>query len=65
MKMENKNNRQAKNFFWGALLGAAAGFVLGLLYALVPAGTGALIMLVVALLVNNIPRTRRYPEFWL
>jgi hypothetical protein len=30
----------------------------------VPIGAGAGIMLVVALLVNNIPATRRYPEFW-
>lgn len=34
-------------------------------YAIIPAGLGAAIMLVVALLVNNIPKTRRYPEFWL
>jgi hypothetical protein len=27
-------------------------------------GVGALIMLAVALLVNNIPKSRRYPEFW-
>jgi CBS-domain-containing membrane protein len=38
---------------------------LGFLYALLPAGLGALVMLLVALLVNNIPATRRYPEFWL
>jgi hypothetical protein len=25
---------------------------------------GACIMLVVALVVNNIPKTRKYPEFW-
>jgi hypothetical protein len=31
---------------------------------IIPAGMGATIMLVVALLVNNIPRSRRYPEFW-
>jgi CBS-domain-containing membrane protein len=37
---------------------------LGYLYALVPAGSGALVMLLIALLVNNIPRNRRYPEFW-
>ncbi len=48
-----------------AVIGSEKIHNLGLLYALVPAGTGALIMLVVALLVNNIPRTRRYPEFWL
>jgi CBS-domain-containing membrane protein len=38
---------------------------LGYLYALVPAGTGALVMLVIALVVNNIPKSRRYPEFWI
>jgi CBS-domain-containing membrane protein len=38
---------------------------LGFLYVLAPVGLGALILLLVALLVNNIPSTRRYPEFWL
>ncbi len=37
---------------------------LGYLYALFPAGGGAVILLAVALLVNNVPKTRRYPEFW-
>jgi CBS-domain-containing membrane protein len=37
---------------------------LGFLYALLPVGTGVVIMLIVALLVNNIPGHRRYPEFW-
>lgn len=37
---------------------------LGFLYALIPAGLGAAMMLIVALLVNNIPNSRRYPEFW-
>lgn len=37
---------------------------LGYLYAFVPVGVGALILLVVALLVNNIPKHRKYPEFW-
>lgn len=37
---------------------------LGFLYVLVPVGLGALLLLLVALLVNNIPATRRYPEFW-
>ncbi|CAB1060022.1 HPP family protein+B94 [Olavius sp. associated proteobacterium Delta 1] len=30
-----------------------------------PGGIGPVIMLVVALIVNNIPKNRRYPEFWL
>jgi CBS-domain-containing membrane protein len=37
---------------------------LGYLYALMPVGAGALIMLVVALLINNLAPRRRYPEFW-
>ncbi len=37
---------------------------LGYLYALIPVGAGALIMLAVALLVNNLAPKRRYPEFW-
>ncbi len=47
-----------------AVIGGPKLHHLGYLYALVPAGAGAGIMLVVALLVNNIPKTRRYPEFW-
>lgn len=47
-----------------AVIGGPKIHALGYLYALIPAGLGALIMLGVALLVNNIPRTRRYPEFW-
>jgi len=35
------------------------------LYVVMPTGLGALIMLVVALLVNNIPEKRSYPEFWI
>jgi CBS-domain-containing membrane protein len=37
---------------------------LGFLYALMPVGAGAAVMLVVALVVNNIPKGRRYPECW-
>jgi CBS-domain-containing membrane protein len=47
-----------------AVIGGEKIHSLGYLYALMPIGAGAAIMLVVALLVNNIPRTRRYPEFW-
>jgi len=38
---------------------------LGYFYAFIPVALGAAIMLLVALVVNNIPRHRRYPEFWL
>jgi CBS-domain-containing membrane protein len=37
---------------------------LGFLYALIPVGAGVTIMLIVALVINNISRQRRYPEFW-
>ncbi|HBH62504.1 MAG TPA: HPP family protein [Nitrospiraceae bacterium] len=48
-----------------AVIGSEKIHELGYLYALIPAGLGAVIMLAVALLINNIPKTRRYPEFWL
>lgn len=47
-----------------AVIGGDAVHGLGYLYALMPAGLGAMVMLVIALLVNNIPKERRYPEFW-
>lgn len=47
-----------------AVIGSAKIHNLGYLYVLMPVGLGAVIMLLVALLVNNIPRSRRYPEFW-
>lgn len=47
-----------------AVIGGEKIHDLGYLYAIVPAGLGALIMLVVALIINNIPKGRRYPEFW-
>lgn len=47
-----------------AVIGSTKIHALGYLYAVVPAGSGALIMLIVALLVNNLAKTRRYPEFW-
>jgi CBS-domain-containing membrane protein len=48
-----------------AVIGGPRIYELGFLYALIPVGLGAFIMLLVALLVNNIPRKRSYPEFWL
>jgi CBS-domain-containing membrane protein len=47
-----------------AVIGSQKIHDLGYFYALVPGGAGPVIMLVVALLVNNIPKNRRYPEFW-
>ena len=37
---------------------------LGYWYALVPCLAGACLMLLIALMVNNIPRSRRYPLYW-
>jgi len=48
-----------------AVVGSQKIHTLGYLYVLIPAGVGPVIMLAVALLVNNIPKNRRYPEFWL
>jgi CBS-domain-containing membrane protein len=47
-----------------AVIGSEKVHALGYLYAVVPAGLGAVVMLLVALIVNNIPKNRRYPEFW-
>lgn len=48
-----------------AVIGSGKIHALGYLYAIIPAGLGAVVMLAVALVVNNIPKSRRYPEFWL
>jgi CBS-domain-containing membrane protein len=47
-----------------AVIGGPKIHNLGFLYPFVPAGLGALILLAVALLVNNLSRHRRYPEYW-
>mgnify|MGYP000681118966 FL=1 len=47
-----------------AVIGSDKIHDLGFLYILAPVGTGALIMLIVALLVNNLSGSRKYPEFW-
>ena len=47
-----------------AVIGGDSVHQLGYLYVLLPAALGAGVMLVIALLVNNIPKTRKYPEFW-
>lgn len=48
-----------------AVIGSPKIHSLGYLYAVIPAGSGALVMLVVAVLINNIPKTRQYPEYWI
>jgi len=47
-----------------AVIGGPQIHQLGYLYALCPVAAGAALMLLVALVVNNIPAARRYPEFW-
>jgi CBS-domain-containing membrane protein len=47
-----------------AVIGSAKIHSLGFWYVLMPATAGPLILLIVALLVNNIPASRRYPEIW-
>ena len=47
-----------------AVVGGESVHQLGYLYVLTPIALGAVIMLIVALLVNNLARTRHYPEYW-
>jgi len=48
-----------------AVIGGDSVHQLGYLYVFVPSGLGALVMLIIALLVNNLAPNRRYPEFWI
>ena len=48
-----------------AVIGGDSVHGLGYLYVLVPSALGAAVMLAVAMIVNNIPKNRRYPEFWM
>lgn len=47
-----------------AVIGSDDIHQMGFLYVLVPATLGPLILLAVALLFNNLSKTRRYPEIW-
>lgn len=47
-----------------AVVGSQRIHDLGFLYLLAPVGVGVLILLLVALLVNNLCPNRRYPEVW-
>lgn len=48
-----------------AVIGGEGVHSLGYLYVIMPVAFGAGIMLLIALLVNNVAPNRRYPEFWL
>ncbi len=47
-----------------AVIGSNKIHALGFFYVLIPATVGPIILLIVALAVNNIPASRRYPEIW-
>ena len=47
-----------------AVIGSEKIHALGFFYAVIPVGVGVLIMLIVALIVNNLATSRKYPEFW-
>jgi CBS-domain-containing membrane protein len=48
-----------------AVIGGDKIYKLGFLYPFLPVGLGALVLLIVGLLVNNLPRRRNYPEYWI
>lgn len=48
-----------------AVIGSDGVHSLGYLYVLIPVALGAGVMLFIALLVNNIPKNRHYPLFWI
>lgn len=47
-----------------AVIGSAEIHRMGWLYVLLPAMLGPLLLLMVALIVNNLTKSRRYPEIW-
>ncbi len=47
-----------------AVIGGQKIHSLGFLYAFIPAGSGAVVLLLVALIVNNLSKNRKYPEYW-
>jgi len=47
-----------------AVIGGESVHELGYLYVVIPTALGAIVMLLVALIINNIPKSRKYPEFW-
>lgn len=48
-----------------AVIGGDSVHSLGYLYVLIPVALGTSVMLLIALIVNNISKNRRYPEFWI
>lgn len=48
-----------------AVVGSEQVHILGYLYVFIPVLVGAMIMLLVAIIVNNLSANRKYPVFWL
>lgn len=47
-----------------AVIGSPKLHDIGYFYAIFPVARGALVLLIIALIVNNIPKDRQYPVFW-
>ncbi len=47
-----------------AVIGSPTIHNLGFMYVIIPVGLGAILLLLVALIVNNLSSTRRYPLYW-
>ncbi len=47
-----------------AVIGSPQLHDIGYFYAVVPVARGAFILLIVSLIVNNIPKNRKYPKCW-
>jgi CBS-domain-containing membrane protein len=47
-----------------AVIGSPQIHELGFLFVIMPATLGPTILVIIGLLVNNIPQSRRYPEIW-
>jgi CBS-domain-containing membrane protein len=47
-----------------AVIGGPKVHSLGFLYPFIPAGAGAIVLVIVALIVNNISKNRKSPEYW-
>ena len=48
-----------------AVIGSSQVHEIGYLYVLLPVARGAIVLLVVALVINNLSKKRNYPKFWM
>ena len=47
-----------------AVVGGQSVYQLEYLYVITPIGLGAIVMLIIALIINNLSSERHYPEYW-